>query len=83
MSSKGWLRFGDLKARNVVKSWAQLKRLVENYGFPPGRMLSPNVRAWTDDEIDEWLETRPIEGPPPRGVARTRRGNPGPRPRAA
>jgi predicted DNA-binding transcriptional regulator AlpA len=68
-----WLRFPDLKARNIVKSWAQLRRLTEKYEFPRGRMLSPNVRAWTDDEIDEWLESRPVEGPPPRGAAKVRR----------
>jgi hypothetical protein len=71
--SKGWLRFGDLKTRNIVKSWPQLKRLVELYGFPPGRMLSPNIRVWTEDEIDAYLESRPIEGPAPRGAAKAKR----------
>jgi hypothetical protein len=67
---KSWLRFSDLKARGIVKSWTQLKRLIELYGFPAGRMVSPNIRAWTDEEIDEYVESCPVEGPPPRGAAK-------------
>ena len=68
-----WLRFPDLRARNVVKSWTQLKRLIEEYGFPPGRMLSPNVRAWTEEEIDAYCASCPVEGPEPRGAAKRNR----------
>jgi len=68
--AKGWLRFGDLKARNIVKSWAQLKNLTELYGFPPGRMVSPNTRAWTEEEIDAFYASRPVEGPLLRGAAK-------------
>ena len=50
------LRFADLKAANVVTSWPQLKRLVENHGFPPGYLLSPAVRVWDAGAVDEWLE---------------------------
>jgi predicted DNA-binding transcriptional regulator AlpA len=66
------LRFRQLKERGVVGSWPQLKRLQEGQGFPPGRMLSPNVRAWTEEEIDAWLASRPIAGPAPRGIAKTK-----------
>jgi hypothetical protein len=55
-----WLRFRDLKARGIVKSWPQLRRLIKQYGFPPGRMLSPNIRAWPDDEID--VEGKILDG---------------------
>jgi hypothetical protein len=41
------LRYRDLKARGIVASWAQLKRLQDHYGFPLGRMLSPNTRVWS------------------------------------
>jgi len=67
------LRFSDLQARNIVKSWPQLRRLQKLHGFPLGRMLSPNIRTWTDDEIDEWYASRPVEGPEPRGEAKKRR----------
>jgi hypothetical protein len=66
------LRFLDLQQRNIVKSWPQLKRLQENYGFPKGRMIGANTRAWTHQEIDEWVATRPVDGPAPRGAAKAR-----------
>jgi predicted DNA-binding transcriptional regulator AlpA len=59
-----FLRYNDLVAANIVKSWTQLLRLIENQGFPPGRMLSPNVRAWTHQEVEEWLAARPTERKP-------------------
>jgi hypothetical protein len=71
------LRFADLKARNIVHSWTQLKHLKDHEGFPVGRMLSRNVRVWTETEIDRWLAARPTEGPALRGAAKTRLGNPG------
>jgi hypothetical protein len=70
---KKLLRFHHLKERNVVKSWAQLKRLQDLYGFPQGRMLSPNVRTWTEEEIDTWVDSRPVAGPVPRGGAKRKR----------
>lgn len=71
--SKGWLRFRDLKARNIVKSWAQLRRKIKYQGFPAGRMTGPNERSWTEEEIDAYRERCPIEGPEPRGEAKSRR----------
>jgi hypothetical protein len=59
------LRFRDLKDRGIVHSWPQLKRLQEFHGFPLGRMLSPNIRAWTEDEVDAWIKSRPIENTRP------------------
>jgi hypothetical protein len=71
--AKRWLRFADLKARGTVKSWAQLRRLIELYGFPAGRMLSPNCRAWSEeDEIEPWENSRPVAGPEPRGAAKAK-----------
>jgi predicted DNA-binding transcriptional regulator AlpA len=68
-----WLRFRDLKTRGLVKSWPMLKRRVERDGFPPGRMLGPNTRAWTEDEVEEYENSRPTAGPAPRGAAKSRR----------
>jgi hypothetical protein len=53
------VRFRHLKERGIVENWPQLKRLIENCGFPSGRYLGPNSRAWFEDEIDEWLNSRP------------------------
>jgi hypothetical protein len=55
-------RFKDLKAAGVVGNWPQLDRLVKKHNFPPGRMLSDNTRAWTEEEIDQWVDTRPVAG---------------------
>lgn len=69
-------RFADLKASGLVGNWAQLRNLIRDHNFPPGRMLSPNVRAWSDAEIEQWLASRPQAGcgsaPPLRGGAKTR-----------
>lgn len=53
------LRFKHLKQRRVVENWPTLKRLVETQGFPPGRLLGPNTRVWTEAEIDNWIDARP------------------------
>jgi hypothetical protein len=65
-----FMRFSDLKAAKVVNTWQQLRRMVENYDFPEGVLLSPNVRAWRRDEVEDWLKNRPVER---KIVARLRR----------
>jgi predicted DNA-binding transcriptional regulator AlpA len=67
------LRFRDLQDRGIVNSWPMLRRRIEGDGFPPGRMLGPNTRAWSEAEIDAWLKSRPSAGPAPRGAAKRRR----------
>jgi Prophage CP4-57 regulatory protein (AlpA) len=69
-----FLRFADLRDRGIVNSWPMLRRRIERDGFPPGRMLGPNTRAWSEQEIERWLASRPTAGPAPRGAAKTRRG---------
>ena len=70
------LRMPDLKARGIVNSWAMLKRRIEHDNFPRGRMIGPNSRAWTEDEVEDWIASRPTAGPEPRGIAKRRRGRP-------
>lgn len=71
------LRFRHLKKRGIVDSWAQLRNLVEKHNFPRGKMLSPNCRVWDEeDELEPWLESRPVEGPELRGAALARQGRP-------
>jgi hypothetical protein len=67
------LRFSDLKKRNIIKTWPTLKRRVEQDGFPPGEMTGPNERSWDEERVDEWLKSRPVEGPEPRGAAKAKR----------
>jgi hypothetical protein len=54
------LRFTDLKARGIVNNWVTLLRWIDREGFPPGRKLGPNTRAWTDEEIARWIAERPM-----------------------
>jgi predicted DNA-binding transcriptional regulator AlpA len=70
------LRFRDLKERGIVNSWPQLRRMIDLHEFPAGRLLSPNIRAWTGAEIDDWIASRPsrpVAGSSPlRGAAKAR-----------
>lgn len=58
------LRFKDLKARGIVNNHPQLRRMIDNYGFPPGIKLGENSTAWKDTLVDNWVETRPVALPP-------------------
>ena len=64
-----FIRFQDLKARGIAKSWTQLGHLQKHHGFPEGRLLSPQIRAWTEEEVAAWLKTRPTAKAPLRGAA--------------
>jgi predicted DNA-binding transcriptional regulator AlpA len=56
--SERLLRFADLKERGIVNNWPTLRRWIQYQGFPPGIVLGPNTRAWTESEIDAWLANR-------------------------
>jgi hypothetical protein len=58
------LRFKDLQARGIVTSWQGLRNLQLYQNFPLGRLLGPSTRAWTTEEVNHWLETRPSEQSP-------------------
>jgi len=59
-----FVRFSDIKAANIATSWEQLYRLIDKEGFPPGVMLSPNIRAWPIADVRSWLKHRPSERKP-------------------
>jgi predicted DNA-binding transcriptional regulator AlpA len=67
------LRYRNLVARGVVRNRMTLKRRIKLDGFPPGRMTGPNERTWTEDEVDAWVNSRPIEGPKLKGAAKRNR----------
>jgi predicted DNA-binding transcriptional regulator AlpA len=56
-----FVRFHDLRAVGIVSNWPQLYNLIDDYDFPPGVLLSPNVRAWDIEEVQRWLASRPTE----------------------
>jgi predicted DNA-binding transcriptional regulator AlpA len=53
------IRYPDLVEKGVVNSRMTLKRLIDVHGFPTGRLVTPNSRAWTEQEVDEWIAGRP------------------------
>jgi predicted DNA-binding transcriptional regulator AlpA len=61
------LRFRDLRKMGVVQNWPTLARWIEKEGFPSGRLLGPNSRCWTEEEVEAWFLSRPEhrEDPPP------------------
>ena len=61
LSNKPLLRFSDLEQRKIVPNRTTRKRWEETEGFPPGRLLGPATRVWTEEEIAEWLASRPQE----------------------
>jgi len=62
MSIPFFLTQDDLTKRKISSSRQQTDYLQRNCGFPHGRLLSPKVRAWTEQEIADWLASRPITG---------------------
>jgi predicted DNA-binding transcriptional regulator AlpA len=56
--SVNFLRFTDLVARGILKNRVTLANWIK-HGFPPGRLIGPNTRAWTEEEIETYLASRP------------------------
>ena len=54
------IRYNDLVENGVVSSRMTLKRMIDDQGFPPGRLVTPNARAWTEAEVNQWIEERPV-----------------------
>jgi len=53
-----FLRYSDLKARQIVTNRMTLRRWIAEQGFPAGVQLGPNSVAWREDEIEAWLASR-------------------------
>ncbi len=64
--AKQYLRFNDLKAREIVRNRTTLARWIKKYGFPPGVLLGPNTRACPDCPVRA-LVHRENWSVPPRG----------------
>jgi predicted DNA-binding transcriptional regulator AlpA len=70
------LRYRDLEERGIVPNRGTLRNWIRDQGFPPGRLIGPNSRAWPEAEVESWIKSRPAGGPVLRGAAKTRRGRP-------
>ena len=66
----------DLAERKISSSARQTKYLQEHHGFPLGRMLSPQIRGWTEQEITDWLASRPVKSPCNIPASKRPRGRP-------
>jgi predicted DNA-binding transcriptional regulator AlpA len=53
------IRYNDLVAKGVINSRMTLKRVIDTQGFPTGRLVTPNSRAWDEEEVDAWVAARP------------------------
>jgi predicted DNA-binding transcriptional regulator AlpA len=63
-----YLRYADLEDRRIVNSRANLSNWIKKYGFPPGQLIGPNSRVWTEVEVEAWLSARPTAlKPVPKG----------------
>ena len=58
-----FLRFKDLKQRNIVRNWTTLMRLMREQDFPAGTRVGAQARAWDEAEVEAWLESRRIASP--------------------
>ena len=71
-----YLRFADLRARGIIRTRATLRNRILRHGFPLGHQIGPNIRAWTVNEVELWLESRPPPKPPKQYKPKRPRGRP-------
>ena len=60
------LRFEDLRAKRIVRTWTTLNNWIDKRGFPPGRIIG-RFRTWTEPEVMAWIEAQPSDKIPTRG----------------
>jgi hypothetical protein len=58
-----YCRYRDLVRAGICTNWPQLSRMIAE-GFPPGILLSANIRAWEVEAVKCWLAMRPTERKP-------------------
>ncbi len=54
-----YLRFEDLRQRGIVGNRVTLGNWIRDHGFPAGLLAGPNSRLWPEDEVEQWLASRP------------------------
>jgi hypothetical protein len=69
------LRYCDLVALGVITNRVTLRNWIRKQGFPPGQLTGPNSRTWGEDEVQDWLDSRPV-APKPVSPAKRPRGRP-------
>lgn len=56
-----YLRFDDLRERQIIDNRTTLARWIERGHFPKPVRLGPNSIAWPENEIDAWEAARAAE----------------------
>jgi predicted DNA-binding transcriptional regulator AlpA len=56
-----FLRLKDLQERGIAPTHQSVRHMQKPENFPLGRLLGPGTRVWTVQEINEWLDSRPVE----------------------
>jgi hypothetical protein len=56
--TKFW-KYKDLKEAGIVGSPMTLKRLIDTGRLAPGRLVTPNSRIWTDEEVQALIDGSP------------------------
>ena len=64
------LRYEDLRAQGVVRTWQSLNKWIDERGFPPGRIIG-RFRTWTAHEVLAWIERQPTTKAKRRGAAKS------------
>jgi predicted DNA-binding transcriptional regulator AlpA len=54
-----YVDYHGLVSKGVFNSRMTLWRAIRDHGFPPGILITPNRRAWTEDEVGAWIALRP------------------------
>jgi predicted DNA-binding transcriptional regulator AlpA len=70
------LRYRDLKERGIVNNRTTLKNWIRDRGFPPGQLTGPNSRTWGENEIEDYLASRPVEPKSAIPLKKGQRGRP-------
>jgi predicted DNA-binding transcriptional regulator AlpA len=70
------LRLSDLIELGIVKNRPTLHNWIRDLGFPLGKLTGPNSRTWTEDEVQEWIDSRPTALKETPSVPKGKRGRP-------
>jgi predicted DNA-binding transcriptional regulator AlpA len=63
------LRYTDLVERRIINNRVTLQNWINKQGFPPGQLTGPNSRTWGENDVQRWLDSRPVapkESPNPK-----------------
>jgi predicted DNA-binding transcriptional regulator AlpA len=54
-----FVRYKYLEENGIISNRMQLARAIERYKFPKPIALGENTLAWSLDEVEAWIASRP------------------------